>query len=51
MKAIEEKFCSAVALEVAMLESLVAIIWSSGHSHPSTSQYSSWIFEPFSKTL
>ena len=28
MKPIVEKFCSAVALIVAMLKSLVAIIWS-----------------------
>jgi hypothetical protein len=51
MKPIVEKLCSAVALEVAMLKGLVAIFWSSGHSHPSTNQYSSWIFETFSKTL
>ena len=39
MKPIVEKLCSAVALEVAMLKSLVIIFCSSGHSRP---YYLSW---------
>jgi hypothetical protein len=50
-KLIVEKFCSLAALDIAMLKSLVEIFWSSCHMHSSTNQYSSGVFEPFSKTF